>query len=124
MPPVDAPKEDRYNFYFEITHDNDPYLETSGIMLEQIEQLPLNLTKTVTTKIPVTEFFDNSSVICIWSEKKNCFEFSKQWNGVYGKDLFLSFEDAKPELTNKFAKKRSFVVYGMFIFNNNKFFMD
>uniref|UniRef100_A0A914PMF9 Uncharacterized protein n=1 Tax=Panagrolaimus davidi TaxID=227884 RepID=A0A914PMF9_9BILA len=113
MPPIDAPKEEchRYNLYLEINQNNDPYLETSGIMLEQIEQLPLTLTKTVKTKVPVIEFFDNSSVICIWSEKKKCFEFSKQWNGVYGKDLFLSFEDATPKFTKKFTKKQSFVVY-------------
>uniref|UniRef100_A0A914Y2G9 Uncharacterized protein n=1 Tax=Panagrolaimus superbus TaxID=310955 RepID=A0A914Y2G9_9BILA len=80
-------------------------------MLEQIENLPVTLTNAVKTKVPVIEFFDNSSVICVWNKKRNCYEFAKKWNGVFGKDLFLSFENATPKLTDKFAKNRCSVVY-------------
>uniref|UniRef100_A0AC34FFY6 Uncharacterized protein n=1 Tax=Panagrolaimus sp. ES5 TaxID=591445 RepID=A0AC34FFY6_9BILA len=103
----------RYGLYLGINQNNDPSVEPSGIMIEQIENLPSTLGKIVSSKVPVIDFFDNSSVICIWNTKKNCYEFAEKWNGLYGKDLFLSFEDKTPKLTDKFATKRSSVVYDL-----------
>uniref|UniRef100_A0AC34FST2 Uncharacterized protein n=1 Tax=Panagrolaimus sp. ES5 TaxID=591445 RepID=A0AC34FST2_9BILA len=69
------------------------------------------------SKIPVIGFFDNSSVICIFDETENCYKFSENWNGLYGEDLYIAFDEEKPKYRNQAIKvlkrKPTFVVYDL-----------
>ena len=66
-----------------INHNNDSVLYQETMLLPEILDFPKTLTTKVATKIPVIGFWDNSSVICVWNETKNCYEFSEKWNGNF-----------------------------------------
>ena len=66
-----------------INHNNDSVLYQETMLLPEILDFPKTLTSKVATKIPVIGFWDNSSVICVWNEAKNCYEFSEKWNGKF-----------------------------------------
>uniref|UniRef100_A0AC35FDF2 Uncharacterized protein n=1 Tax=Panagrolaimus sp. PS1159 TaxID=55785 RepID=A0AC35FDF2_9BILA len=68
-------------------------------------------------KLPFIGFFNNSSVIAV-NKDSNGYEFLKEWNGKYGNDLYISFDQKKP----KFGKvamniiksgKPTFVVFDL-----------
>uniref|UniRef100_A0AC35GFA7 Uncharacterized protein n=1 Tax=Panagrolaimus sp. PS1159 TaxID=55785 RepID=A0AC35GFA7_9BILA len=93
-----------------------PSLTQAAYIEQKIKSLPKILTEKMDSKIPVIGFFDNSSIICFWNEKEKCYKFSEKWNGLYGEDLYISFDKEKPKFRNEAYKvlkeKPTFVVYG------------
>uniref|UniRef100_A0A914QAA2 Uncharacterized protein n=1 Tax=Panagrolaimus davidi TaxID=227884 RepID=A0A914QAA2_9BILA len=81
-----------------------PSLTQEAYIEPEIEQLPKILTEKMDSKIPVIGFFDNSSIICFWNEKEKCYNFLEKWNGLYGEDLYISFDKEKPRYRIKAAK--------------------
>uniref|UniRef100_A0A914R1H0 Uncharacterized protein n=1 Tax=Panagrolaimus davidi TaxID=227884 RepID=A0A914R1H0_9BILA len=67
-------------------------------------------------KLPFIGFFDNSSVIAIHKDS-NGYEFLKEWNGKYGNDLYISFDQKKPKFgkvaMNTIKTKPTFVVFDL-----------
>ena len=49
---------------------------------QKIEEFPKQLTENFTSKVPVIGFFDKSSVMCLWNDEKNEYEFADKWNGM------------------------------------------
>uniref|UniRef100_A0A914Z8T1 Uncharacterized protein n=1 Tax=Panagrolaimus superbus TaxID=310955 RepID=A0A914Z8T1_9BILA len=66
----------------------------------------------VPSKAPVIGFFANSSVICY--QKDGRYQFLDGWNGVYGRELLISFATKKPSFMEDAAEdlrtKPSYVV--------------
>uniref|UniRef100_A0A914QQ48 Uncharacterized protein n=1 Tax=Panagrolaimus davidi TaxID=227884 RepID=A0A914QQ48_9BILA len=101
---------------FTIDRNQLPSFKQEPIILESIKNLPKTLNeKCKDSRIPVIGFLDNLSVICIWNEKENSYKFLDSWNGLDGKNLFLSFENEKPEIVDRALdiehKKPPHIVY-------------
>uniref|UniRef100_A0AC34F6D0 Uncharacterized protein n=1 Tax=Panagrolaimus sp. ES5 TaxID=591445 RepID=A0AC34F6D0_9BILA len=70
---------------------------TTKILIPEILALPKTLYKIQQSKIPVIGFWDNSSVICV-SKNGGNYKFLEQWNGLFGKEIFLNFNKERPTL--------------------------
>uniref|UniRef100_A0AC35GIJ6 Uncharacterized protein n=1 Tax=Panagrolaimus sp. PS1159 TaxID=55785 RepID=A0AC35GIJ6_9BILA len=87
----------QYNITLNIKSKNAPVCQAEPIILPHIESLPQGINPELAkAKTPVIGFFDQSSVICLWNESKHIYEFLSSWNGKFGNDLFLNFEQEKP----------------------------
>lgn len=71
----------RYEVTLSIDENNIPKFLLSPIQAQNILNLPQKFDETITTKIPVISFFDNSSVICVYNEKG--YQFLENWNGSF-----------------------------------------
>uniref|UniRef100_A0AC34F0K0 Uncharacterized protein n=1 Tax=Panagrolaimus sp. ES5 TaxID=591445 RepID=A0AC34F0K0_9BILA len=96
-----------------IDENHLPTFHHEAIILPEIKRMPQNLNQKNTNKIPIIGFFDNLSVICLWNKTKKCYEFSKLWNEMYGKDLFLDFSFQKPKLSSAVLPLQKFLVYDL-----------
>uniref|UniRef100_A0A914Z8W5 Uncharacterized protein n=1 Tax=Panagrolaimus superbus TaxID=310955 RepID=A0A914Z8W5_9BILA len=75
--------------------NNFPSYEAVPVMIPKIERLPVHLDSFVPSKTPVIGFFANYSVIC--HHKDGHYQFLDKWNGVYGRELLISFATKKPK---------------------------
>uniref|UniRef100_A0AC35FJ10 Uncharacterized protein n=1 Tax=Panagrolaimus sp. PS1159 TaxID=55785 RepID=A0AC35FJ10_9BILA len=107
----------KINLTFEVDINLKPSLTQSSYIDPAIKSLPKTLTDKMDSKIPVIGFFDNSSIISFWNEKEKCYKFSEKWNGLYGEDLYISFDKKKPKFRNEAYKvlkeKPTFVVFDL-----------
>uniref|UniRef100_A0AC34FM35 Uncharacterized protein n=1 Tax=Panagrolaimus sp. ES5 TaxID=591445 RepID=A0AC34FM35_9BILA len=86
-----------------------PSLTQKKLCYPKIQSLPSSLNgilkkSKVDSKIPVIVFYDNLSVICIWDELRKCYKFAQNWNGLYGKDLYIAFDKEKPTFFDEAIK--------------------
>ena len=90
LPPENVRKMDchKIEICLEINRNNDPYLYQEPKILPKIKNLPQTLKNKKIQKIPIVGFFDNSSIICIWNQNKNYYDFSKGWNGKFRYKVF------------------------------------
>uniref|UniRef100_A0A914YQA7 Uncharacterized protein n=1 Tax=Panagrolaimus superbus TaxID=310955 RepID=A0A914YQA7_9BILA len=97
-----------------IDYNNFPSYKIKPIIIDAVKDLPETM-KMFSTKIPIIAFFDQSSVICIHNNNENGYDFIEQWNGMLGKELFISFTQEKPKFGENawkdYEKNSSFVVY-------------
>uniref|UniRef100_A0A914QWQ4 Uncharacterized protein n=1 Tax=Panagrolaimus davidi TaxID=227884 RepID=A0A914QWQ4_9BILA len=97
--------------------NNFPTIRCESLLSEHILNLPQKLTQIISEKYPVIIFRDLISLICIFNPQKNQYEFLDTWNGIYGRDLFISFDEKKPKYFEKAAEvfklKPTFVVYDL-----------
>uniref|UniRef100_A0A914YLG4 Uncharacterized protein n=1 Tax=Panagrolaimus superbus TaxID=310955 RepID=A0A914YLG4_9BILA len=84
--------------------NNFAKFESVPVMMPQIESLPLILTKSMESKIPVIGFYDNFSVICMHKDDETQYKFVEKWNGKYGKELYISFGNKKPSFGEEALK--------------------
>uniref|UniRef100_A0A914PI56 Uncharacterized protein n=1 Tax=Panagrolaimus davidi TaxID=227884 RepID=A0A914PI56_9BILA len=81
-----------------VTVDMENFIKVKHetIIFPQLEAFPMNLTlKHSIMQIPVIGILDGISVICL---RKNCrYKFLDSWNGLYGKELAISFDETKPK---------------------------
>uniref|UniRef100_A0AC34FEJ8 Uncharacterized protein n=1 Tax=Panagrolaimus sp. ES5 TaxID=591445 RepID=A0AC34FEJ8_9BILA len=107
----------QYNVTLNIKSKNSALCQVESIILPAIESFPRQITAVDQSEIPVVGFFDQSSVICIWNDEKNVYEFCQAWNGVYGNDMFLNFNQEKPSFGQKafdlFQTKPDSAVYDL-----------
>uniref|UniRef100_A0A914QXQ1 Uncharacterized protein n=1 Tax=Panagrolaimus davidi TaxID=227884 RepID=A0A914QXQ1_9BILA len=82
---------------FNIDEQHFPSLKIEEIIIPSIKMLPQNLEKNFNEKIPVIGFYDISSVICVYNEINEKYEFLCEWNGLFGKELFIDFTEEKPQ---------------------------
>uniref|UniRef100_A0AC34F1C2 Uncharacterized protein n=1 Tax=Panagrolaimus sp. ES5 TaxID=591445 RepID=A0AC34F1C2_9BILA len=97
----DALKENchRIKLIFIIDKNQNPKLKQEPIILESIKNLPQKCNEIFgDSKIAVIGFLDNLSIVCVWDEKIQSYKFLDNWNGLDGKNLFLSFENKRPEI--------------------------
>uniref|UniRef100_A0AC34FR55 Uncharacterized protein n=1 Tax=Panagrolaimus sp. ES5 TaxID=591445 RepID=A0AC34FR55_9BILA len=82
-----------------------------------IQNLPKYFNKTVKSKIPVIAFGYNFSVICIYDYNEKEYDFAREWNGMYGKESFISFYEEKQkygrEAAEDFLLNPSYVVFDL-----------
>uniref|UniRef100_A0A914YCR7 Uncharacterized protein n=1 Tax=Panagrolaimus superbus TaxID=310955 RepID=A0A914YCR7_9BILA len=99
-----------------IDEENFDDIDIPQMSLKNFEKLPLKLNFLLESKIPFIGFFDNSSVIGIYQEPKG-YQFLKEWNGMYGTDCFISFDEKKPKYGQKAMEvmltKNTFVVFDL-----------
>uniref|UniRef100_A0AC34GR51 Uncharacterized protein n=1 Tax=Panagrolaimus sp. ES5 TaxID=591445 RepID=A0AC34GR51_9BILA len=84
-------------------------LKHESIIITDVAAMPHKLNPEITSKIPVIGFFDNSSIICLWNNEENCYQFSESWNGLFGKDLYLDFIEERPKFVDKAENVNSLV---------------
>uniref|UniRef100_A0AC34F9P9 Uncharacterized protein n=1 Tax=Panagrolaimus sp. ES5 TaxID=591445 RepID=A0AC34F9P9_9BILA len=99
-----------------VDEENFEKIDLSKLYFHSFEKIPLKLNSLLKSKIPFIGFYDNSSVIAI-NEKSNGYEFLKEWNGMYGIDCFISFDEKKPkfgkEAMEVLSTKNTFVVFDL-----------
>uniref|UniRef100_A0A914XVU6 Uncharacterized protein n=1 Tax=Panagrolaimus superbus TaxID=310955 RepID=A0A914XVU6_9BILA len=105
----------RYDLTLMIDENNMPKYNISRIETQNIINLPQKFDETITTKIPVISFFDNSSVICVHKNaEKNGYQFLESWNGKYGNELYIAFDKEElaycTEAIKIYQTKPSFVI--------------
>uniref|UniRef100_A0A914QYR2 Uncharacterized protein n=1 Tax=Panagrolaimus davidi TaxID=227884 RepID=A0A914QYR2_9BILA len=92
-----------------------PELKIESIILSEIEEFPNKLDQICDMKIPVIGFFDSSAVICVYKNGK--YNFLDSWNGLYGNELFINFEESKAKYGMESIKagktKMASVVYDL-----------
>uniref|UniRef100_A0AC35GSQ2 Uncharacterized protein n=1 Tax=Panagrolaimus sp. PS1159 TaxID=55785 RepID=A0AC35GSQ2_9BILA len=95
-----------------IDQNHFPSFQVSPEMIPKIEFLPEFLNRHVPSEAPVIGFFANSSVIL--HRKNGRYQFLDSWNGVYGRELLISFATKKPTFMEDAAEdlrtKPSYVV--------------
>uniref|UniRef100_A0AC34FC00 Uncharacterized protein n=1 Tax=Panagrolaimus sp. ES5 TaxID=591445 RepID=A0AC34FC00_9BILA len=80
---------------FKIESECFPELIVEPVILPEIQGLPKKLDEIILEeKIPIITFFGHSSVICVC--KNDGYTFLDSWNGLYGKELVINFDQAKP----------------------------
>uniref|UniRef100_A0AC34GZQ1 Uncharacterized protein n=1 Tax=Panagrolaimus sp. ES5 TaxID=591445 RepID=A0AC34GZQ1_9BILA len=97
----------RIKLTLSIDINNLPTLNHEGVLLSRVKNMPKKLKVEKTEKLPIIGFFDYASVICLWNEENNCYEFLDSWNGKFGKDLFLDLMFPKPKFVNSSTKVTS-----------------
>uniref|UniRef100_A0A914QP05 Uncharacterized protein n=1 Tax=Panagrolaimus davidi TaxID=227884 RepID=A0A914QP05_9BILA len=81
-----------------VTVDMENFIKIKheAIIFPQLEAFALNLSvKHPEMKIPVIGILNGISVICL--RKDGGYKFLDSWNGVYGKELAISFDEEKPK---------------------------
>uniref|UniRef100_A0AC34FH02 Uncharacterized protein n=1 Tax=Panagrolaimus sp. ES5 TaxID=591445 RepID=A0AC34FH02_9BILA len=108
---------DCHGFEITVTIDEENFdeIDIPQMALKNFEKLPRKLNFMLESKkIPFIGFFDNSSVIGIYNEPQG-YEFLKEWNGMYGTDCFISFDQKKikygQEAMKMMLTKNTFVVF-------------
>uniref|UniRef100_A0A914XX16 Uncharacterized protein n=1 Tax=Panagrolaimus superbus TaxID=310955 RepID=A0A914XX16_9BILA len=106
-----------YCFSVSIDDENFPTVKMEPIIQPQIQMLPELLDISNNSMVPVITFFYNISFICVPKKiGSKCYEFLDEWNGIYGKDLYISFDKEKPKFFEDafevYKTNPSFVVYG------------
>uniref|UniRef100_A0AC35FIA5 Uncharacterized protein n=1 Tax=Panagrolaimus sp. PS1159 TaxID=55785 RepID=A0AC35FIA5_9BILA len=90
---------------------------TKAIVWSNVKSLPKLLIEN-DFKVPVIAFADNLSLICICKNGK--YEYLNSWNGKFGMDLFISFDEEKPKYCHNALEvirtKPTFVVHNIFEF--------
>uniref|UniRef100_A0AC34F4K6 Uncharacterized protein n=1 Tax=Panagrolaimus sp. ES5 TaxID=591445 RepID=A0AC34F4K6_9BILA len=89
---------------FKIDENNFFSTTSKNIIVPEIRDLPKTLDKIQKPKIPVIGFWGNSSVICI-KKKGEKYKFMDSWNGIYGNELFLNFNQKRPILDTNLTMK-------------------
>uniref|UniRef100_A0A914Z652 Uncharacterized protein n=1 Tax=Panagrolaimus superbus TaxID=310955 RepID=A0A914Z652_9BILA len=111
----------QYNVTLTIKSKNSPLCQAESIILPTIESFPRDIA--AIDKIPVIGFFDQTSFLCLWNDENKVYEFCPSWNGLYGNDLFLHFNQEKPSFGQKafelFQAKPDSAVYGIYTFIYN-----
>uniref|UniRef100_A0A914Q474 Uncharacterized protein n=1 Tax=Panagrolaimus davidi TaxID=227884 RepID=A0A914Q474_9BILA len=101
----------RYELILKVDEGNFPSYEVKSIIFDNIKNMPGKLTSDL-NGIPVIGFYDDSSVICVCENDE--YKFLNVWNGIFGNQLLIAFDEVKPKLFNKAAeshrRKPSFVV--------------
>uniref|UniRef100_A0A914XVL3 Uncharacterized protein n=1 Tax=Panagrolaimus superbus TaxID=310955 RepID=A0A914XVL3_9BILA len=101
----------RNELVLEVDEGNLPTFQVKEIILDSVKNLPKKLSANL-KGIPIIAFYDDSSVICVWKNGK--FQFLDGWNGMYGKQLLIAFDEVKPkfcdEASEAHRRKPSFVV--------------
>uniref|UniRef100_A0A914YU04 Uncharacterized protein n=1 Tax=Panagrolaimus superbus TaxID=310955 RepID=A0A914YU04_9BILA len=77
-----------------VDSNNFPSFEIVRATIPKVISLPNILDRFVSSKVPIFGFFANSSVICHYRD--GFYQFLDGWNGVYGKDLLISFATKNP----------------------------
>uniref|UniRef100_A0A914P930 Uncharacterized protein n=1 Tax=Panagrolaimus davidi TaxID=227884 RepID=A0A914P930_9BILA len=92
-----------------------PELKVESIIIPEIKELPKNLNGICDMKFPVIGLFDSSAVICVY--ENGGYKFLDSWNGLYGNELFINFEESKAKYGMESIKadktKMSSVVYDL-----------
>uniref|UniRef100_A0AC35FKR5 Uncharacterized protein n=1 Tax=Panagrolaimus sp. PS1159 TaxID=55785 RepID=A0AC35FKR5_9BILA len=69
------------------------------------------------SKIPFIGCYDNSSVIGIYEGFEKGYKFMDEWNGMFGKDCFISFDRKRPKFgqaaIDSLKTKNTFVVFDL-----------
>uniref|UniRef100_A0A914Z7Z2 Uncharacterized protein n=1 Tax=Panagrolaimus superbus TaxID=310955 RepID=A0A914Z7Z2_9BILA len=107
-----------YWFSVSIDAEHFPTVKMEPIIQPQIQRLPKLLDISNNPKVPVITFFYNISFICVPKNiGSKCYEFLDEWNGIYGKDLYISFDKEKPKFFEDafevYKTNPSFVVYDL-----------
>uniref|UniRef100_A0A914QWU8 Uncharacterized protein n=1 Tax=Panagrolaimus davidi TaxID=227884 RepID=A0A914QWU8_9BILA len=88
---------------------------TKAIVWSNVKTLPKLLTEN-DFKVPVIAFSENLSFICVYKNGK--YEYLNSWNGKFGMDLYISFDEEKPKYCQKALEavrtKPTFVVHNIF----------
>uniref|UniRef100_A0AC34F9W2 Uncharacterized protein n=1 Tax=Panagrolaimus sp. ES5 TaxID=591445 RepID=A0AC34F9W2_9BILA len=93
----------KHEVVLEIDKENFVSWEVKPLILEEIQRLPIMLGKKK-VKIPVIAFLNNLSFICFRVADDMDFEFLQSWKGIYGTDLYLSFDQEKPSFGENAVK--------------------
>uniref|UniRef100_A0A914XUA1 Uncharacterized protein n=1 Tax=Panagrolaimus superbus TaxID=310955 RepID=A0A914XUA1_9BILA len=96
-----------YKFTLTVDENNMPECIVEGTMLQEIAALPLFLNMFCFSKIPVIGFCSNFSVIFIHQDNEIGYQFFDGWDGLSGKELFISFADKKPKFCEDALKDHS-----------------
>uniref|UniRef100_A0AC34GVW8 Uncharacterized protein n=1 Tax=Panagrolaimus sp. ES5 TaxID=591445 RepID=A0AC34GVW8_9BILA len=97
----------RIKLILSVDINNMPTLNHEGVLLSRVKNMPKKLKVEKTEMLPIIGFFDYASVICLWNDENNCYEFLDSWNGKFGKDLFLDFMFPKPKFVDSSTKVTS-----------------
>uniref|UniRef100_A0AC34F4U3 Uncharacterized protein n=1 Tax=Panagrolaimus sp. ES5 TaxID=591445 RepID=A0AC34F4U3_9BILA len=100
-----------------VDEENFPNCCVNAVVPKNVHNLPQNLDKQLSSKVPVIGFHDQSSVILVNKNDENLYKFLDSWNVMNGKELFMSFDEEKYKYFEKaaavFKTKPSFVVYDL-----------
>uniref|UniRef100_A0A914P2I5 Uncharacterized protein n=1 Tax=Panagrolaimus davidi TaxID=227884 RepID=A0A914P2I5_9BILA len=92
-----------------------PELKVESIIIPEIKELPKKLNGICDMKIPVIGLIDSFAVICVYKNGK--YKFLDSWNGLYGNELFINFEESKAKYGMESIKagktKMASVVYDL-----------
>uniref|UniRef100_A0AC34EZZ9 Uncharacterized protein n=1 Tax=Panagrolaimus sp. ES5 TaxID=591445 RepID=A0AC34EZZ9_9BILA len=104
----------RHKLVLKVDEGNLPSYRVKELILDNVKNLPEKLSPDL-KEIPVIAFYDNSSVICVWKRiEESGYQFLEGWNGMYGKQLLIAFDEITPKLCDEAAeshqRRPSFVV--------------
>uniref|UniRef100_A0A914ZC86 Uncharacterized protein n=1 Tax=Panagrolaimus superbus TaxID=310955 RepID=A0A914ZC86_9BILA len=91
----------RYQVTVTIDEENMDMIKFEKLEINNFNDLLLTADKMMKAKIPLIGFFYNSSIIGIYESSKESYEFMEEWNGCYGIDCFISFDQKRPKFGEK-----------------------
>uniref|UniRef100_A0A914QRF1 Uncharacterized protein n=1 Tax=Panagrolaimus davidi TaxID=227884 RepID=A0A914QRF1_9BILA len=95
--------ENCHRFQISVTIDEENF-ESIEILPKYFKGFDKILTKIdakLESKISLIGFYDNSSVICIYKNSEERYKFLDEWNGMYGNNCFISFDQKRPKFGQK-----------------------
>uniref|UniRef100_A0AC34G551 Uncharacterized protein n=1 Tax=Panagrolaimus sp. ES5 TaxID=591445 RepID=A0AC34G551_9BILA len=106
-----------YETFVSIDEDNFETIQPGLLFIKDFDKVPSKLdVMLINQKIPFIAFIDQFSVVATYKESGG-YEFLEEWNGIYGIDCFISFEEKKPkfgdEAMEAILTKNTFVVFDL-----------
>uniref|UniRef100_A0AC34F8C7 Uncharacterized protein n=1 Tax=Panagrolaimus sp. ES5 TaxID=591445 RepID=A0AC34F8C7_9BILA len=108
-----------YKITLTMDEENFEDIDIYQFMFKNFDNILLRLDALLESKIPFIGFYGNSSVIGIYenSKKYNGYRFMNEWNGPYGIDCYISFDEKKPKFgvqaMDSVITKNTFVVFDL-----------
>uniref|UniRef100_A0AC34GWL6 Uncharacterized protein n=1 Tax=Panagrolaimus sp. ES5 TaxID=591445 RepID=A0AC34GWL6_9BILA len=103
----------RYQITLTVNEENFEVVRVDEMEIEDFE----DLLEKVESKIPFIGFIDNSSVVAVYKPEEEQYEILDEWNGLYGSDCFISFDEERPkfgdEAKDMLATKNTSVVFDL-----------
>uniref|UniRef100_A0A914XVG9 Uncharacterized protein n=1 Tax=Panagrolaimus superbus TaxID=310955 RepID=A0A914XVG9_9BILA len=110
-------KAHQHNVTLSIDEEGFVDYKVEAILLPHVHILQYKLTTNLKSGIPVITFIENLSFICIKKDGKTDYEYLESWNGKFGMDLYISFDEEKPKYCQDALEvartEPTFSVFGM-----------
>uniref|UniRef100_A0A914YP28 Uncharacterized protein n=1 Tax=Panagrolaimus superbus TaxID=310955 RepID=A0A914YP28_9BILA len=90
-------KAHQHNVTLSIDEEGFVDYKVEAILLPHVHILQYKLTTNHKSGIPVITFVENLSFICVKKDGKTDYEYLESWNGKFGMDLYISFDEEKPK---------------------------
>uniref|UniRef100_A0AC34FEA0 Uncharacterized protein n=1 Tax=Panagrolaimus sp. ES5 TaxID=591445 RepID=A0AC34FEA0_9BILA len=114
------PNQNAHEHDVTLSIDEEGFLsyEIKAILWPHVDIFLSKLTKKLKSGIPVIALIENLSFICVRKDGISDYEYLESWNGKFGMDLHISFNEEKPKYCQNAVEaartKPTFAVFDIF----------